>query len=142
MQNRIVKLVMEDGSSFDYKEKTINYFLKQENSEAWAKRWFENQYKNWQKEAISKFDIDLYEWAKENYDLVDSDEIKDISDFDDSDLLEEASYRGILPVVAEVENENILNAEFINRFVTIVNRGDYSEIENILSLLESKYKIA
>lgn len=142
MKNRIIKLVMEDGSSFDYKEKTINHFLRQENNETWAKRRFETQYENWQKEAISKFDIDLYLWAKENYDLVDSDEIKNIGDFDDSDLLEEADYRGILPAVAELENENILNADFINRFVTIINRGTSSEIENVLSLLESKYKIA
>lgn len=142
MSKRIIKLVMDDGSSFDYTEKTINHFLKQEKSEAWAKRWFEKQYEEWQKEAISQFDIDLCEWAKENYALVDSDEIKEIEDFDDSDLLEEADYRGILPSVAEVENENILNADFIGRFVTIINRGVISEIENFLSLLESKYKIA
>ncbi len=28
MSNRVVKLVMEDGSSFDYNEKNIDYFKK------------------------------------------------------------------------------------------------------------------
>lgn len=122
MSNRVVKLIMEDGSSFDYNEK--------------------KQYKEWEKDAISKFSIDLEEYAKIEYDLIDADDKKDIEDFDDSDILEEAEYRGILPAVAELENENISNADFVDRFVTIINRGINSEIENVLSLLESKYKIA
>lgn len=141
MSNKIIKLVMEDGSSFDYKEKTINQFLKEENNEAWAKRWFNNQHDEWQKEAISKFSIDLELWAKERFDLIDLDDQKEIGDFEDSDLLEEADYRGILPSVTEVQNENILNEDFVDRFVNIVNRGNTAEIENTLSFLEFKYKI-
>lgn len=73
--------------------------------------------------------------------MIDEDERKEIGDYDDDDILSEAEYRGILPVSAELQNENILNEDFVARFVTIVNRGNTAEIENTLSFLEYKFKI-
>ena len=73
--------------------------------------------------------------------MIDSDKKKDIDDFDDDDILSEAEYRGIIPVGTELQNGNILNEDFVERFVTIVNRGNTTEIENALSYLEFKFKI-
>lgn len=141
MQNRIVKIVLENGKSIDYKERNIEHFRKTGQSESWVKNQFFNQHQNWEKNALTYFNIDIEEYAKAEYDLIDEDERKEISDYDDNDVLSEAEYRGILPVSAELQNENILNEDFVTRFVTIVNRGDTAEIENTLSFLEYKFKI-
>lgn len=132
---------MEDGSSFDYEEKSIDYFRKNSTSESVAKDRFYNQHRNWEKSALSHFDLDIEEFAKKEYDLIDADEKKDIEDFDDSDIMDEAESRGILPISAELENSNILNDGFIDRFVKIIDRGNNVEIENTLAFLEFKYKI-
>lgn len=141
MSNRVVKLVMDDGSSFDFEEKNIDHFRKKFKSESLVKERFYNQHNYWEREAISRFNLDIEDFAKEEYDLIDSDERKEINDFDDEDILIEAEYRGILPQSAELQNENILNEDFVQRFVTIVNRGNNQEIENTLAFLEFKYKI-
>ncbi|MFP3835386.1 hypothetical protein [Chryseobacterium sp. SIMBA_028] len=140
MSNKVIKIVMEDGSSFDYEEKPIDQFgTKEEN---YPKYRFFNQHKHWEEKALSYFNLDLEEYAKEKFDLIDSDEKKDLGDFDDEDIMEEAESRCLITENYQIENTNILNEGFIERFVNIVNRGDISEIENILELLESKYKIA
>lgn len=142
MSSKITRIVMEDGSSFDYEEKPIDHFRKTAISETKAKDRFYNQYKYWEEEALSYFNLEIEDYAKERYDLIDSDEKKDIGDFDDDDILMEAELRCLLPESTELENSNILNEGFVDRFVNIVNRGDNSEIENTLSYLEFKYKIS
>ncbi len=118
---------------------------------------FFNQHKHWEEKALSYFNLDIEEYAKEEFDLIDSDERRDLGDFDDDDIMDEAESRCLITdnyIMDEaesrclitdnyqIENANILNEGFIERFVNVVNRGDVSEIENILQLLESKYKIA
>lgn len=141
MPNRVIKLIMEDGSSFDYKQKTFEQLMTRVNSKARAEVLFNFQHENWEKEAISYFNLDIENFAKNKYDLIDSDEKKGIGDFDDDDILSEAEYRGILPVGAELQNENIINEDFIERFVNIVNRGNSQDIESALQGLELKFKI-
>ncbi|WBV60271.1 hypothetical protein PFY12_14680 [Chryseobacterium camelliae] len=141
MQNRIVKIVLENGNSIDYKEQSIEHFRKTGQSESWVKNQFFNQRQNWEKNALTYFNLDIEEYAKAEYDLIDEDERKEIGDYDDDDILSEAEYRGILPVSAELQNENILNEDFVARFVEIINRGNTAEIENTLSFIEYKFKI-
>ncbi|WP_278494884.1 hypothetical protein [Chryseobacterium arthrosphaerae] len=141
MENRIVKVILEDNRSIEYKEKSIDFFRRNGSSENLAKSQFHNQHKKWEKDLISYFSISIEEFAKDEYDLIDSDKKKDIDDFDDDDILSEAEYRGIIPVGTELQNGNILNEDFVERFVTIVNRGNTTEIENALSYLEFKFKI-
>lgn len=133
---------MEDGSSIDYKEKTIDHFRKNTASENTAKFQFFNQHKHWEEKALSYLNLDIEEFAKEEYDLIDADERINLGDFDDDDIMDEAESRCLITGSCQLDNTNILNEGFIERFVSIVNRGDVSEIENILQLLESKYKIA
>ncbi|MEA1849235.1 hypothetical protein U9K52_09950 [Chryseobacterium sp. MHB01] len=142
MENKIVKVVLEDGKTIEYKEQSIEHFRKTGQSENWVKHQFFNQYTNWEKNILTYFQLDIEEYAKDEYDLIDEDERKDISDFDDDDILEAAEYRGILPESVELENENIMNEDFVSRFVTIIDRGNISEIENTLEFLEFKYKIS
>ena len=141
MPNRVIKLIMEDGSSFDYKQKTFEQLMTRVNSKARAEVLFNVQHENWEKEAISYFNLDIENFAKNKYDLIDSDEKKGIDDFDDDDILSEAEYRGILPAGAALQNENIINEDFIERFVNIVNRGNSQDIESALQGLELKFKI-
>ncbi|WP_284461596.1 hypothetical protein [Chryseobacterium sp.] len=133
---------MEDGSSFTYEERNINYFKKNTTSENNAKHQFFNQRKHWEEKALSYFCLDIEEYAKEEFDLIDSDERRDLGDFDDEDIMGEAESRCLITESYQIENASILNDGFIERFVNVINRGDISEIESILQLLESKYKIA
>ncbi|SHF17047.1 hypothetical protein [Chryseobacterium vrystaatense] len=140
MSSKIIKIVMEDGSSFDYKEKPIDHFGSKEVES--TKYKFFNQHKHWEEKALSYFNLDIEDYAKDLFDLIDSDEKNDISDFDDEDILMEVESRCLLPEAVELENSNILNEGFVDRFVNIINRGDNSEIENALAFLEFKYKIS
>lgn len=141
MSDRVIQIVMEDGSSLNYEEKNIDHFRKKFISENAAKTHFYNQHSDWERNVLSYFSLDIESFAKQEYDLIDADEKKDINDFDDSDILDEAESRGILPVSVDLENSNILNEGFIDRFVKIINRGNNAEIENTLDFLEFKYKI-
>ncbi|GAB0155915.1 hypothetical protein CHRYSEOSP005_11770 [Chryseobacterium sp. Alg-005] len=140
MSDRIIQIVMEDGSSFNYEEKPLQHFLDKIKDENFAKYMFQKQHDNWQEEAMSYFDFDLEKYAKDKYDLVDADEVNDLGDFSDSDILEEAEGRCLINNIT-VDNSNIMNEDFIDRFVAIINRGNNVEIENTLSFLEYKYKI-
>lgn len=85
---------------------------------------------------------DIEEYAKDEYNLIDEDDKDDISDFDDDDLLKEAEKRGIHINNTSIQNENIINQNFLSRFAQIINRGYDIEIGKILDELEKKYHIA
>lgn len=141
MENKIIKITLDDGNSLEFKEKSIEHFRKHSTSENAAKDQYYNQYLKWETNVLSCFNMSIKEFAKKEYDLIDSDERKDINDFDDDDILSEAEFRGILPVSTELQNENIMNEDFVERFVNIVNRGNSQDIESALEYLEFKFKI-
>ena len=84
---------------------------------------------------------DIEEYAKSEYDLTDEDDVKDLEDFYDEDIIAEAQRRKLHVNHPEIINENIINQDFISRFVKIIDRGNDIEIEEFLEELEKKYHI-
>ena len=136
----IKKIIFDDNSE----EEFIPTFP--EDFEEWntlRKSWhLRHQRSKWEQNKIfHHLATDLEDYAKDEYDLVDADEINDIDEFNDSKILQEAKKRGLLNKYAII-NENINNQDFIQRFCEIINRGNEIELASLLDELERKYRIA
>ena len=136
----IKKIIFDDNSE----EEFIPTFP--EDFEEWnslRKSWhLHHQRSKWEQNKIfHHLATDLEDYAKDEYDLVDADEINDIDEFNDSKILQEAKKRGLLNKYAII-NENINNQDFIHRFCEIINRGNEIELASLLDELERKYRIA
>ncbi len=94
-----------------------------------------------QKNIFPELETDLEQYAKDEFDLINSDKQKTISNYDDDYLLEEAEKRGLHFNSASIANENIINENYLSRFAEIINRGNDIEIEGFLENLEKKYHI-
>lgn len=105
------------------------------------KSWHLNlQRSRWEKDKIfHHLATDLEDYAKEEFDL--TEESYDLDDYDDDDILDEAEKRGLHIKNLSLENENIINQDFLSRFIEIINRGNDIEISKFLDELEKKYHI-
>lgn len=123
MKKKINKVLFDDGTVLEYRKEL--YF----------------NHGHYEEEIIKSLNIDIEDWAKIEYDLID--EEPSLSMFIDSDIYEECEYRGLFKDIQEdaIENVNIANESFLERFITIMNRGNNTEIENTLTELEEKFKI-
>lgn len=108
MKKKINKVLFDDGTVLEYRKEL--YF----------------NHGSYEEEIIKSLNIDIEDWAKIEYDLID-----------------EGEYRGLFKDIQEevIENVNIANEAFLERFITIMNRGNNTEIENTLIELEEKFKI-
>jgi hypothetical protein len=136
----IKKIIFDDNSEEEF---TPTF---PEDFEEWnplRKSWhLHYQRSKWEQNKIfHHLATDLEDYAKDEYDLVDADEINDIDKFNDSKILQEAKKRGLLNKYAII-NENINNQDFIQRFCEIINRGNEIELASLLDELERKYRIA
>ena len=136
----IKKIIFDDNSEEEFIPTFPEYF------EEWnplRKSWhLHHQRSRWEQNKIfHHLATDLEDYAKDEYDLVDADEINDIDEFNDSKILQEAKKRGLLNKYAII-NENINNQDFIQRFCEIINRGNEIELASLLDELERKYRIA
>ena len=136
----IKKIIFDDNSEEEFIPTFPEYF------EEWndlRKSWhLHHQRSKWEQNKIfHHLATDLEDYAKDEYDLVDADEINDIDEFNDSKILQEAKKRGLLNKYAII-NENINNQDFIQRFCEIINRGNEIELASLLDELERKYRIA
>ena len=137
----IQKIILDDKTEIEFG------FVIPKGFEDWEesrKAWFTYRHKqNWEQQVIfPELETDLEKYAKDEYNLIDEYDKVDISDFDDDDLLKEAEKRGIHINNTSIQNENIINQNFLSRFAQIINRGNDIEIEKILDELEKKYHIA
>ena len=138
--SRIVKVIMSDGETLEYKEKSVEEFKNSGSCDMSAGYLFKRQYLVFEESVLSKLNIDVEDWAKDEYGLVDQDEVKSLDDYSDDEIQDEVNFRG-LKNDCDLHNANILNSDFIDRFVEIINRGDEFQIDNTLTLLEKNYKI-
>lgn len=137
----IVSYKLDSGEEVVYNEKPIESFKEDGRSEGNVRWRFYSQREKFEERIVQNIEhFDIEEYAKDRYDLVDESEIKDIDDFSDNEIKEEAKDRGLADY-SEIEYPNILNESFISRFTNIVNRGNVIEIESVLQELENKYKI-
>ncbi len=135
----IKKIIFDDGSEKEFTPELPKYI-----DDKTEIKWRTNrQLMRWeQEEILPNLLTDIEDYAKYEYNLIDEDDKDDISDFDDDDLLKEAEKRGIHINNTSIQNENIINQNFLSRFAQIINRGYDIEIGKILDELEKKYRIA
>lgn len=141
-KQRITKYVLDDKNEFIFLEYSKDYFKqKYSGSPQIANYKFYNQRKDFEIQIMSHFELDIEQYAKDEYDLIRESEQKEIEDFEDYEIEREWLSRGGQKLESELQNENIINESFIARFITIINRGNDSEIESTLVGLEEKYRI-
>lgn len=105
------------------------------------KSWHLNhQRSRWEQNKIfHHLATDLEDYAKDEYDLVE--ESDDLYDYDNEAIIAEAEKRGLHVKNLSLENENIINQDFLSRFLKIINRGNDIEISKILDQLEKQYHL-
>ena len=105
------------------------------------KSWYlHHQRSRWEQDKIfHHLATDLEDYAKDEFDL--TKESDDLDDYDDQSILAEAEKRGLHIKNLSLENENIINQDFLSRFLKIINRGNDIEISKILDELEKQYHL-
>ena len=136
----IKKIIFDDNSEEEFIPTFPEDF--EEKNSLRKNQHLHHQRSKWEQNKIfHHLATDLEDYAKNEYDLVDADEINDIDEFNGSKILQEAKKRGLLNKYAII-NENINNQDFIQRFCEIINRGNEIELASLLDELERKYRIA
>ena len=134
----IKKIIFEDGSEKEFIPETQKY-IDDKSVLSWQ---INRQLIRWeQEEILPNLLTDIEDYAKNEYDLIDADDKNDLSEFTDDDILDEAEKRRLHLNNASIENENIINEDYLVRFAEIINRGNDIEIGNFLDDLEVKYHI-
>lgn len=140
MRNKIVTVIFDDGEVLQYKEKPIEFW----SNKASADFYFRKQYNDFEEEVINSLHLNVEQYAIDKYNLIDEKKCDDsIRNFADYEIYEEAEYRGLFKYIQEegIQNVNIMNDTFLDRFINIMNRGESLEIEKAIEKLESKFKI-
>jgi len=138
---KIVKILLDDGTSREIKEiKPISHFKEKytENNKYYWQRLYERQFNNFEDDILELIEeSNIEEYAKDNLGLIDEDdaEEKDISDFTDSEILEEVKDRKLNGAT------NIISSNFLERFCKIIDAENALLLDNLLSDLEIKLKI-
>ena len=105
------------------------------------KSWhLHHQRSRWEQDKIfHHLATDLEDYAKDEFDL--KEESDDLDDYDDKAILAEAEKRRLHVKNLSLENENIINQDFLSRFLKIINRRNDIEISKILDQLEKQYHL-
>src|SRR5690606_1412730 len=117
---KIIKVILKDGSSI--------------HSEFFIDGLYDSKF---QRRILQELDdCDIEDYAKDYLGMSDEDEI-DISDFSDGEILREANDRNLIN-----NSENTIIADdFMRRFSKILYDANPLEIEQLLTELETKFKI-
>lgn len=147
MDKKIVKAIYNDGTEISVKDlKTLEQIKKDYNYDRDWKyvRHYERQFYTIERDVLWGLDEDLVkEYAKDHLDLKDEDENdcdcddKDVSDFEDEELMAELVRRNILGYI----NVNIISIDLFTRFSRVITIADNQELETIISELEKKYNL-
>lgn len=138
---KIVKVIYEDGS-----EKTPKIISPLVISEYRAEQWrynriHERQFRDFEKQILKDLDQETVEtYAVDWFDLIDPDEVekeeKDISEFTDTELMEEVRDRKLLG-----GDNSIISEQFITRFSKIIEKENQILLDNLLCEFERKLNI-
>lgn len=142
MRKRIKKVIFTDDTFSEIEN--IKPYKEIEGEERFkAFRRYDAQFKDLEDEILKFIDDDVIEnYAKDNLDLIDEDDCEcdcydaDISDFEDSDLLNEISRRYF-----GKNGLDIIANSIFDRFVKVLSVADKSELDEILKNQEIKNKI-
>ena len=144
MKNYISKIVYNDASETLLNE-IVPFIDKIDGESHWdrmkRKRAYENQFENFQNEILTNLTPDVVKkYAKWEFDLITeddcdcSDEAKELSDFDDSEIYKELQKRRLFTNI----NFNVISADFIQRFTKIIERENAIVLDSVLSEFEAK----
>lgn len=131
--SKIIKVILDNGDELKFIRK---------NKEDFPDNKLRDYHFNRQRDAfeinlLRYFNLNLEEWARDEYNLIDE---SSIGRYTDEEILKEAEFRNLMPEDCS-QNTNIYNQDFIDRFSVIISRGDDVEIEKMLDLLEYRFKI-
>lgn len=138
---KIVKVILDDGTSIEAGEiKPLSYFEQKhpDNNKCYWQRRYERQFNNFEDNILELLNEEnVEEYAKFYFNLVEESDIKekDISDFKDSEILEEMKRRKLNKA------DNIITSQFLERFENIVKKENSILLDELLSQLESKLNI-
>src|ERR1051325_3384089 len=93
---RIIKVVFDDGSELNYVEKPIESFYNEGKDERVIKMLFNRQHRQFEEELLDNLKLDVEEYAKREYNLIDEDDT-DLKLYSDEEILEEAEFRNLIP---------------------------------------------
>jgi hypothetical protein len=138
---KIVKILLDDGTSREVEDLIpLSYFEEKnpENNKWYWQRSYERQFNNFEDDIIELLnESNVEEYAKDHLNLVEEDDVeeKDISDFTDSELLEEVKDRKLNGAT------NIITSAFLERFYKIIEAENVILLDNLLSELEVKLNL-
>ena len=147
MDKKIVKAIYNDGTEIYAKDlKTLEQIKK---DYIYDKEWkyvrhYERQFYAIEKDVLWTLEDDtVTDYAKDHLNLKDEDDNdcdcdeKDVSDFEDVELMAELSRRNLLGYA----NVNIISIDLFTRFSRVITVADNQELETIISELEKKYNL-
>jgi len=151
MDKRIIKVVYDNGEEKSIESEKIKSReqikdgLPIGEKQDWrVKRVYDRQFKDLEKDVLWALDDNMVkDYAKDHLDLKDEDENdcdcqdKDVSDFEDNELMAELSRRNLLGYA----NVNIISIDLFTRFSRVITKADNQELETIISELEKKYNL-
>jgi hypothetical protein len=135
---KIVKILLDDGTSREIENIIpLSHYEEKypENNKWYHQGYYERQFNNFEDEIIEFLnESNVEEYAKDHLSLVEEDDVeeKDISDFTDSELLEEVKDRKLNGAT------NIITSDFIERFLRIIEAENVILLHNLLSEIEVK----
>jgi hypothetical protein len=151
MDKKIVKVVYDNGEEnciniekFKSKKQIQDNLPIGEKHHWRVSRVYDRQFKDLERDILWGLDDKaVKEYAKDLLDLKDEDENdcgckdKDVSDFEDDELIAELSRRNLLGYA----NVNIISIDLFTRFSRVITKADNQELETIISELEKKYNL-
>jgi len=151
MDKKIVKVVYDNGEikliekkNLKSREQIKDALIIGEKQDWRVERAYDRQFKELERDVLWGLDEDLVkEYAKDHLDLKDEDENdcdcedKDISNFEDDELMAELSGRNLLGYA----NVNIISIDLFTRFSRVITVADNQELETIISQLEKKHNL-
>lgn len=139
---RIVKVIYTDDSIDEVVN--VNPFEIREGEKNWeAFRRYEAQFRDLEKSVLSSIDNDIVEdYAKDYLDLIDPDDCDcdcddaDVSDFEDSELIDEIASRYF-----GGKGLDIIANSIFERFIKVLAVAEKSELDEMIKNQEIKHKI-
>jgi hypothetical protein len=151
MDKKIIKVVYDNGEekfieseNFKSREQIQEALPIGEKQDWRVNRTYDRQFQELERDILWVLDDEtVKDYAKDHLDLKDEDENdcdcddKDVSDFEDDELMAELSRRNLLGYA----NVNIISIDLFTRFSRIITVAPFQELETIISELEKKYNL-
>jgi hypothetical protein len=153
MDKKIVKVVYDNGEEKSIESEKIKSKeqIKEglpiaEKQDYRVNGVYNRQFKELEEAVLCELDEDIVKrYAKDHLDLKDEDEDesdcdcedKDVSDFEDDELMSELSRRNLLGYA----NINIISIDLFTRFSRVITTVNNQDLETIISDLETKYNL-